>query len=1049
MERARWFDFWSGWGLVARLMLAVGTAVVVGGGMQTALLVAEGATEHSARLRRELLDTLTYLAPLVADQALVGDYAAIEQVLKSQVNKAEVDTLKWTDADHRSVVAQDKPVAPVAPFWFKWLFEIQVSEESVDVVAGGVGYGKLYGAMTPVKAQNRLWLQFVKQLQIVAALLFLMLQFIWLIFRRNLGTLRMLAEGANRFSQGDHSVRIQPDGAPEVRQAAEAFNNMANSTESVLTSLGKSESKNRLLATIVEQSSEAIWTKDMDGVVISWNSGAAAMLGYTPSEALGQALEVGERNPQAEEARRQRLAAGERFSYHTKALTKAGAEIDLQVAMAPLVNEANESIGTIAVARDVTQSKRGEEALRQAREAADAANHAKSSFLARMSHEIRTPMNGVLGMTELLLESGLTNIQRKYAETVQRSGNNLLSIINDVLDFSKIEAGKLELEQVDMDLRRVLEDTVDILAERAHAKGLELVCGVPGDLPAMVKGDPLRLGQILTNLTGNAIKFTERGAVLLSLSCLADSGTQVKIRFEVKDTGAGISEEAQSRIFDEFSQADGSTTRKHGGSGLGLAISKQLVEMMGGQLHVDSALGAGSTFWFVCNFEKLASQPTVGANALPIGALNGVRTLIVESSEVNRGILRSQVSGWGMSHRMADTPAQAIELLTQAAARGAPYDIAVIDLGGAGAEMLALARSIKADAGIAKARLVMLAPVGSHGLVAQARSAGVDACLVKPVRQSALYESLVGTMTGHTQLIEAASAVSEHVSAANTAPVRGSILLVEDNLINQAVALGMLNKLSGYRVTVANNGLEALDAYAHHPFDLILMDCHMPEMDGYEATRQIRAKERTSRGRHVPIIALTADAMAQDRDDCINAGMDDHMSKPFTKRQLLDTLIRWIPERGSAPVDASGPVDVGRAAAIIDQKVLDQLSELQDAEAPDLMARVLDLYLVESPRLMQKLRQASEAGDVAEMARFAHSLDSSSANVGATVLARLCNELRQSARGGDLDASRGLVAQVEQEHGRVQDALLRALQGARVAALAASGVNEKRASSGG
>ena len=331
-----------------------------------------------------------------------------------------------------------------------------------------------------------------------------------------------------------------------------------------------------------------------------------------------------------------RLMTGEKFSYDTRALTRSGSALDIQVSVAPLLDDENQCIGSIAVARDVTQHKRSAEALRLAREAAEAANHAKSSFLARMSHEIRTPMNGVLGMTELLLETGLSPTQRKYAETVQRSGQNLLGIINDLLDFSKIEAGKLELENVDMDLRRTVEDVVELLAERAHSKGLELACSIPANLVTTVKGDPLRVGQILTNLVGNAIKFTEQGSVVIRASSVGEAANKVTLRFEVTDTGVGISAEAQSRIFDEFSQADGSTTRKHGGSGLGLAISKQLVEMMGGSIHVDSALGAGSTFSFTATFEK--QEATVAEpRSTPMGMLTGVRALIVESTAVHRG----------------------------------------------------------------------------------------------------------------------------------------------------------------------------------------------------------------------------------------------------------------------------------------------------------------------------------------------------------------------------------------------------------------------------
>jgi PAS domain S-box-containing protein len=891
----RLFLFWKNWGLISRLMLAVGVAIVTGGGVQTALLVAEGRADHSARLLREQTESLAFLAPLVADQALVGEYAGIGQLLKNQVRKGEIAGLTWTDRDGKTLVGHDMPDKLEAPAWFARVAAIDHVEQSIEVTAGGVGYGRLTANMTPVKAQNRLWQQFVKQVQIVAVTLFLMLQFIWLIFRGNLGTLRMLAEGANRFSQGDHAVRIDPEGAPEVQLAAEAFNNMANNTENLIASLGQSESKNKLLATIVEQSSEAIWTKDLGGSITSWNSGAAAMFGYTPNEAMGRTLNVSESTAEEERSRIERLMAGDKFSYDARAMTRSGTPINIQVAVAPLLDDGNQCIGSIAVARDVTQHKRSEEALRLAREAAEAANHAKSSFLARMSHEIRTPMNGVLGMTELLLETGLTSTQRKYAETVQRSGKNLLGIINDLLDFSKIEAGKLELENVDMDLRRTIEDIVELLAERAHAKGLELACSIPPDLLTHVTGDPLRLGQVLTNLVGNAIKFTEQGSVVIRVAGVEDTPDNVTMRFDVTDTGVGIGQEAQSRIFDEFAQADGSTTRKHGGSGLGLAISKQLVEMMGGAIHVESALGAGSTFWFTVQFEKQAAQSHAEARAVPIGLLTGVRALIVESSAINRGILQQHMSNWEMSIRVAETPKQALEVLAEAAARSVPYDVAVIDLGLPGVDALELARNIRSRPDIAKVRLVML--TRRHADSRNARDAGFDACLVKPVRQTMLYEFLVNVMAGRPHETVATPVVSAPVTRA-PAGMGGDILVVEDNLINQQVALGIL-QIQGYRVSVANNGREALDAYAQGAFDLILMDCQMPEMDGFEATVQIRKREQTSGGRRVPIVALTANAMAQDREECLNAGMDDHLAKPFSMQTMQEMLDRWMPQRSS------------------------------------------------------------------------------------------------------------------------------------------------------
>jgi CheY-like chemotaxis protein/HPt (histidine-containing phosphotransfer) domain-containing protein len=636
-----------------------------------------------------------------------------------------------------------------------------------------------------------------------------------------------------------------------------------------------------------------------------------------------------------------------------------------------------------------------------------------------MSHEIRTPMNGVLGMTELLLETGLTATQRKYAETVQRSGRNLLSIINDLLDFSKIEAGKLELERVDMDLRRTIEDIVELLAERAHSKGLELACSIPAGLATHVKGDPLRVGQILTNLVGNAIKFTEQGSVVVKVESVADTARDVTIRFEVADTGVGISLAAQSRIFEEFSQADGSTTRKHGGSGLGLAISKQLVEMMGGTIHVESQPGVGSTFWFTVTFEKQAAvEPRSGA----LGLLTGVRALIVESSAMHRGILHAQLANWQMSVRLAETPKQALDLLEEAAARRVPYDMAVIDLGMPGAEALELARSIRTRADIASVRLVMM--TRRHGDLRSAHDAGFNACLVKPVRQTVLYESLVNVMAGRQQ--EAlASQTTAKPAAATPATVRGNILLVEDNVINQQVALGIL-QISGYSVTVVNNGREALDAHAEGGFDLILMDCHMPEMDGFEATRAIRLRERASGSNRIPIIALTANAMARDREECLEAGMDDHLSKPFNMLALQELLERWMARAGVGATQAAelAAQATAKAAEVLDRAMLDELARVRTNGKPELLTRVIKLYLSESPELIHQLKEAASIGDGARMASSAHTLKSCSANVGAAVLSRYCAEAEAFARKAETDEARRCIAKIETEHRSVQTALV-------------------------
>ncbi len=1022
-----WYQFWMDWGLVPRLMATVGIAVVAGGVLQSSLLVIEGAAEHNARLEREMKEFLNYLAPVVADQALTGDYAAIEQTLKKQVTRTEIQALWWSDQAGRTLRASDVVDKRTAPGWFCDVIDIKVvADQSVPVEAGGVQYGELHGQMSPIHAQNRLWQQFVKQLQIVVATLFLMLQFIWLIFRGNLSTLRDLTTGANRFSQGDYAVRIKSDGAPEVRQAADAFNNMATNTETLLTSLGQSEAKNRLLASIVEQSSEAIWTTDLDGRVTSWNAGAAAMFGYSAADVMGHVVnETGKIDPAVESDRWRRLKQLEKFSYDSRAAKQSGEEIYIQVAVAPLLGADGQCVGKIAVARDVTERNRHEEALRNARAAAESASQAKSAFLARMSHEIRTPMNGVLGMTELLLETGLTSTQRKYAETVHRSGNNLLGIINDVLDFSKIEAGKLELEQVELDVRRTLEDVVDMLAERAHTKGLELACGIPSDLPVQLVGDPLRLRQVLTNLAGNAIKFTASGSVLISAACLEDAGGKVTLRFEVKDTGPGIALEAQGRIFDEFSQADGSTTRQHGGSGLGLAISKQLVEMMGGRIQVESVPGAGATFWFTAVFRRAnpAGQMPAVADSAAAVKLEGVRALLVESSAVSRGILTAQANGWRMVTRVTDTLEQALPLLKQAAARGVPFDIVVVDMGFAEENPLGFARSVRADPAISRARLVMMVPVGNHAIIQEARDSGIDACLVKPVRQSALYEALVGVMGGYSEAVGDAGGAGK--KAAPVTRTNRTVLLVEDNLVNQAVALGMLKNLLGYNVTVAGNGQQAVELYEKSSFDLILMDCHMPVMDGFEATREIRKREGQS-GKRIPIVALTANALAQDRVDCLNAGMDDHLGKPFSRQQIQEMVERWMPQDAQTALSRTARIAVGKQLpvdVVLDRRVLRQLSELQGGDGSALLASILNIFSLESPKEVAALARAVTAGDASGITRSAHSLKSSSGNIGATVLSQICADLEAVGCGGDTGSAPGLYEKLEAEHVRVQAAV--------------------------
>jgi two-component system sensor histidine kinase/response regulator len=786
------------------------------------------------------------------------------------------------------------------------------------------------------------------------------------------------------------------------RRAHRTFRERVRATVLLESSTQELARQHAYLDALIASAPVAIAVLDEQRSVRSVNPAFEALFGYATAEVIGTPIDdliVPEALRTESRDLETRARAGEVVRVEVERRRKDGSSVQVRLSAAA-VRAAREG-GLVALYEDISDRKAAEQAMRAARDLAERVARARSTFLANMSHEIRTPMNAVLGFVELVLDTELGPEQRRALELVRSSSEALLTILNDILDYSKIEADHLEIEAIPFDLPKVVHATATLLAVRAREKHLELTVDVPPDVPQLVRGDPTRVRQVLMNLIGNAIKFTEEGEVDVSAAVAGRHDGQASVRFRVRDTGIGIPAAQLATIFQEFTQADASMTRRYGGTGLGLAIARRLVALMGGELTVTSVVGRGSEFSFTLPFPI---ERPAGATSGQAVSLGGRRLLVVDDSETNRRILRDMLGAEGVAvHEVARADAGLVAL-RNAASVGTPYDLAILDAQMPDQDGFELAAAVRADAELADTRLLILTSAGQRGDGERCRQLGIQAYLTKPIARADLVEA-VGTVLADTAPSgTTADLVTRHSIAESRQALR--ILLAEDNLVNQQVATAMLVK-RGHQVDVVSNGREAVDAAGARRYDVVLMDIQMPELDGFEATQRIRALPQ---GRNLPIIALTAHALSGERQRCLDAGMTGYVAKPFKAHDLFAAV------EGRGGVSPAEPVAPAPPAVDLDEF----RRTMEEAGAGHAVDGILATFVATLPQRLEALVTAAQAAEPDPIQRAAHAFKSSAATIGARRLAALLEQIEAAARDGDVAAARD---KLEGARGEAQAAL--------------------------